>query len=69
MRTLMQKGGKTVKDNRVDHQKKNRHGHRIIALAATIRETGKEEIPSDVLGSYTGTAEDQNAPEQDADDL
>ena len=28
-----------------------------------------EEIPSDVLGSYTGTAYDDPEPVQDADDL
>lgn len=29
----------------------------------------QEEIPSDVLGSYTGTGADGLSPEQDADDL
>ena len=29
----------------------------------------KKDIPSDVLGSYTGTDEDFEAPVQDADDL
>ena len=48
---------------------KNAHGHRIIALAATIRHDETKEIPSDILGSYTGTAEEQDVPEQDADDL
>ena len=28
-----------------------------------------DEIPSDVLGSYTGMAEDGSRPVQDADDL
>ena len=46
----------------------NHHGHRIITLAATIRKQ-KEVIPSDVLGSYTGSDEQNKAPEQDADDL
>ncbi len=27
------------------------------------------EVPSDVLGSYTGVADDGGVPEQDADDL
>ena len=30
---------------------------------------GRGAIKSDVLGSYTGTAEDYEAPVQDADDL
>jgi len=29
----------------------------------------EEDIPSDVLGSYTGMAEDGSRPVQDADDL
>ena len=40
---------------------KNHHGHRIITLAATIRKQ-KEVIPSDVLGSYTGSDEQNKAP-------
>ena len=44
------------------------HGHRIITLAATIR-SQKETIPSDVLGSYTGSDQKGDRPEQDADDL
>lgn len=32
-------------------------------------ENGEQEIPSDVLGSYTGTAYDDLFPVQDADDL
>ena len=39
---------------------KNHHGHRIITLAATIRKQ-KEVIPSDVLGSYTGSDEQNKA--------
>lgn len=30
---------------------------------------GRGDILSDVLGSYTGTAQDGDRPEQDADDL
>lgn len=37
--------------------------------ANTLKRQGRGEIPSDVLGSYTGTAEDDPVPEQDADDL
>ena len=37
--------------------------------ALTMQEQGRGEIPSDVLGSYTGTPEAGEIPEQDADDL
>lgn len=50
-------------------KKQEERGHRIISLAATIRHQNKEEIASDILGSYTGLDEDGEAPEQDADDL
>ena len=34
-----------------------------------LPEQGRGEILSDILGSYTGTAQNGEAPEQDADDL
>ncbi len=37
--------------------------------AVTLREQGRGDILSDVLGSYTGTADHGEKPEQDADDL
>ena len=37
--------------------------------AAVLPEQGKGEIPSDTLGSYTGTPCDARCPQQDADDL
>ncbi len=37
--------------------------------AVTLREQGRGDILSDVLGSYTGTAGYGEKPEQDADDL
>lgn len=37
--------------------------------AETLRNQGRGDILSDVLGSYTGTAENGEEPEQDADDL
>ncbi len=37
--------------------------------ALTMQEQGRGDIPSDVLGSYTGTPEAGEVPEQDADDL
>ena len=38
-------------------------------IAKTMQKQGKEDILSDILGSYTGTAKDNEPPEQDADDL
>ena len=37
--------------------------------ARTLPNQGRGSILSDVLGSYTGTAQDNEVPEQDADDL
>ena len=42
---------------------------RVKAVAQALRQEGKGEIPSDVNGSYTGTAIDGEVPVQDADDL
>ena len=36
---------------------------------STLKQEGKSDIPSDVLGSYTGTPVDNGTPIQDADDL
>lgn len=38
-------------------------------IAKTLPKQGKSEILSDILGSYTGTAQNNEVPEQDADDL
>ncbi len=38
-------------------------------LAAVLPEEGRRDIPSDVLGSYTGSPQDEGKPVQDADDL
>ena len=38
-------------------------------VAHTLPKQGRGSIVSDVLGSYTGTAQDNEVPEQDADDL
>ncbi len=55
-------------------EKKKRHTR--IRLSDTVEssahamvEQGRQEILSDILGSYTGTAKDGEPPEQDADDL
>jgi hypothetical protein len=37
--------------------------------AETMQQQGRGTIHSDILGSYTGTAENYEVPEQDADDL
>lgn len=37
--------------------------------ARILQNQNKGAIPSDVLGSYTGTGEVDDVPEQDADDL
>ena len=41
----------------------------IKEMAFTLRNMSKSEIPTDVMGSYTGTARDGDSPVQDADDL
>ncbi len=41
----------------------------VQAEAETMQKQGREEIHSDILGSYTGTGEQDEVPEQDADDL
>ncbi|MGX8702412.1 hypothetical protein [Caproiciproducens sp.] len=41
----------------------------VDKMAATLPNMSKSEIPTDVLGSYTGTARDGEKPDQDADDL
>jgi len=39
------------------------------APESILKQEGKSDIPSDVLGSYTGTPVDNGTPIQDADDL
>ena len=41
----------------------------VESSAHAMVEQGRGEILSDILGSYTGTAQDGEVPEQDADDL
>lgn len=41
----------------------------VEQLAKTLPKQGKSDILSDILGSYTGTAQNGEVPEQDADDL
>lgn len=54
--------------NRVKGQK-NRVSDKLEEESRTLRRQGRGPIPSDVLGSYTGTPESGEVPEQDADDL
>jgi hypothetical protein len=42
---------------------------KVEKIAATLQDMSKSEIPTDVMGSYTGTARDGDTPIQDADDL
>ena len=53
-------------------QHQNHHqmkAHKIKNVAVTLKNMNKGEIPSDVLGSYTGITRDNELPVQDADDL
>jgi len=52
------------KQNRKQEVKPN-----INEMAATLKNMSKSEIPTDVMGSYTGTSRDDDKPIQDADDL
>ena len=55
---------------RRDNRKLDAAGQALVRDDShTLREQGRGFILSDVLGSYTGTAEDDPVPEQDADDL
>lgn len=46
-----------------------RAAHAADQASEALREQGRGDIPSDVLGSYTGTPADGGRPIQDADDL
>ncbi len=53
-------------------QKKNpiqQSDNRVSKAINSMVTEGRGKILSDVLGSYTGTAENGEMPEQDADDL
>ena len=52
------------------HEKKKAQMSDAVKEAInSMRTEGRGKILSDILGSYTGTAEDGETPEQDADDL
>lgn len=48
---------------------KNSASDLVTAVTDSMVSEGRGEILSDILGSYTGTAQDDGVPEQDADDL
>ena len=60
-----------------ENKKKRKHRHPedhpgispIMLAAHTIQNEGRGIIKSDVQGSYTGTPDGFDIPEQDADDL
>ena len=41
----------------------------VIDAINAMKNTGREGIESDILGSYRGTGEDGERPVQDSDDL
>jgi hypothetical protein len=43
--------------------------NKVQDVAGTLPEQGRADVLSDILGSYTGTAQNGDVPEQDADDL
>lgn len=52
-----------------DKKGKKQGGHYPENQRQIWNSTGPENIKSDVLGSYSGTDEDNEEPVQDADDL
>lgn len=52
-----------------DKKGKNQRRHFPEDQRQIWNSTGPQNIKSDVLGSYSGTEDDDNEPVQDADDL
>jgi hypothetical protein len=51
-------------------QKPKQSNKKIVQeITQSMITAGRHDILSDILGSYTGTAQGGEAPEQDADDL
>ncbi|TGJ77840.1 hypothetical protein [Caproiciproducens galactitolivorans] len=50
-------------------QRCERKEGKAYKMASTLPNMGRGDIPSDILGSYTGTSQDGQKPDQDADDL
>lgn len=57
------------KNNNDNQKDKKQVQAEIKKMAVTLQNMSKGEIPTDVMGSYTGTARDDDIPIQDADDL
>jgi hypothetical protein len=49
--------------------KKRPPSPKVRKTAKVLIDMNKGDIPSDVLGSYTGMTREDDRPEQDADDL
>lgn len=68
---------KTETEKELEKEREKQQRRKKYAEKFGYMETGAEifptlnqgEIPSDVLGSYTGTSRDGEIPTQDADDL
>lgn len=54
---------------RREYERKFGYMQNIDGLTEILPRISTSEIPSDVLGSYTGTGADDSRPVQDADDL
>ena len=54
---------------RREYERKFGYMRNIDGITAVMPQMSAAEIPSDVLGSYTGTGIDDLHPVQDADDL
>lgn len=54
---------------RRDYQKKFGYMQNIDGIAEVLPQMNRSDVPSDVLGSYTGTGLSDEQPVQDADDL
>ena len=52
-----------------NNEKSKQPTKKAESAAKTMKTQGRGSILSDVLGSYTGTAQNNEVPEQDADDL
>lgn len=56
--------------NKADKEKRAKEiSSEIDEMASILQKENHYELPTDVLGSYTGTSHDGGSPTQDADDL
>ena len=49
--------------------KQNKNDGLVIDAINAMKDTGRRDIESDILGSYRGTGLDDERPVQDSDDL